>query len=458
MVGIKGTGMSALAELFVAEGARVSGSDLPEVFYTDEILRKNAIPFYITFAPENLPENPDLVIYSSAYDPQTHPELRKALTLGYELLSYPAALAQYASSLPFAAVAGVHGKTSSTAMIALLVRELGLEGKVLAGSALSNMEGSAIYNAGSRFFVAETCEYRRNFLSFTPRNLLLTSVEADHLDYFKDEADIRSAFEEFLEKIPPEGGLVYCCDDPGASAVAQTRTEIRQIQYGFLASGDYGISSHRVEGGCQHFTLRGFDIPFTLPYPGAHSVLNAAGALALLADITGNRGREDFHQSMADALAHYSGASRRSELVADISDIRIMDDYAHHPTAIKTTLAGYRSFFPGRRLIVDFMSHTYSRTSALLADFASSFADADLLILNAIYASAREDNPGGISGKTLYDETRRRHSDVHYIEDFEEAARFAGDRLKKNDIFVTMGAGNNWEIGRRVAELLGYRR
>ena len=455
MVGIKGTGMAALAELFAGAGAEISGSDLSEEFYTDAILRKNAIPCHQGFDAANLPENPDLVIYSSAYDPATHPELLKARSLGYKSLNYSTALAQYAHSLPFAAVAGVHGKTSTTSMLALLVKKLGLNGQVLAGSALSNLGGSSTYNGGNDFFVAETCEYRRHFLKFSPHYLLITNVEADHLDYFKDEDDIRSAFEELLGQLPHDGTLLYCFDDPGARRVAANRPEIRQISYGFNASGDYGISAQGIKDGFQHFTLKGFNISFKLPYPGTHSLLNATAALALLACISGHLGDKGFHQQMAVALAHYSGASRRTEYVADIHGIKIIDDYAHHPTAIQTTLAGYRSFFPERRLVVDFMSHTYSRTFALLKDFASCFHHADILILNDIYASAREDNNEGITGETLYNEARKVHPCVHYIPNFEEAASFARATLAKNDIFVTMGAGDNWKIGRRVVELFG---
>lgn len=455
MVGIKGTGMSALAELLVGEGARVSGSDTPEVFYTDDILRKNGIPVHEGFDPANLPEHADLVIYSAAYNPETHPELRRARSLGHTPLEYSAALAQYAAGQTLAAVSGVHGKTTTAAIIALIVRELGLAGRVLAGSALSNLGGSAVYNGGDNFFVAETCEYRRNFLAFNPRHLLITSVEADHLDYFKDAADVQAAFEELLAQVHADGSLVYCADDPGAAAVAKTRPGIAQIPYGFQADGDYAIESHELGRGEQHFTLRGYkDIPFTLRYPGTHAMLDAVAALALLARLTGKQGNPAFHQAMAGALAGYTGASRRSELIAEVAGIKIIDDYAHHPTAIQTTLAGYRQFFPGQRLIVDFMPHTYSRTTALLADFARCFEHADLLILNGIYASAREARPPGLTGRLLYDETRKHHPHVYYIDDFDKAAFFARHRLKNKDIFVTMGAGNNWQIGRKLLKLL----
>ncbi len=488
MVGIKGTGMSALAELCAQSGALVSGSDIAEVFYTDEILKRNGIAVHEGFSAENVPEHADMLIYSSAYNPETHPELLRAREMGYKPLEFSEALAQYASCMPFAAVSGVHGKTTTTAITALIARELGLTGQVLVGSALPNLPnlpaptyaagsaaptyaagsaaptyaaGSAVYRGGNDFFIAETCEYRRNFLKFTPKYLLVTSIEADHLDYFRDENDVQSAFEELLARVPPAGTLIYCADDPGAAALArksrQTRPDIEPIAYGFQADGRYGIRSRRVENGAQRFSLRGIDTPFTLNYPGRHAVLDAVAAIILLNQIytsTHGRSAESPYPRMSAALTHYTGTKRRSELIADIDGIRIMDDYAHHPTAIQTTLAGYREFFPGRRLIVDFMSHTYSRTTALLEDFAASFACADLLILNDIYASAREPNPGNIHGDRLYREIRKTHPHVYYIPNFEKAALFVKERLQKTDIFVTMGAGNNWQIGKRLTEML----
>lgn len=499
--------MSALAELLVTEGAAVSGSDVSEQFFTDRILEKNGIPVHQGFSAANVPSDADFVIYSPAYNPLTHEELLKARELGYDPMEYTRALGEYSASIPMAAVAGVHGKTTTTALIGTIIREIGLPGKVLVGSAVSNFGGSPTYSGGSEFFVAETCEYRRHFLDFNPRHLLITSIEADHLDYFKDEEDVRSAFRELMDKLPAGGTVVYCHDDHGAretvEGYAPNRPELKFVPYGFTAPGDYGITLLEPDEGYQRFTLAGgtaagADVrsdaqvrsgggtremadadknagggtremalvdgssasgapELRLPYPGRHSLLNAAGALALLAALRGDRCYELFSahgSAIVTALSSFSGTSRRSEIIADINGIRIIDDYAHHPTAIRTTLAGYREMYGKRRIVVDFMSHTYSRTAALLEEFAAAFSDADILFLNGIYASAREHNAHGITGETLYEETRRRHVDVRYVPDFNMAAEAIFGELRSGDVLVTMGAGNNWTIGRAVEDML----
>jgi UDP-N-acetylmuramate--alanine ligase len=458
LIGIKGTGMSALAELLLSEGASVSGSDVEERFYTDEILEKNAIPVHQGFDPANVPAEADLVIYSPAYDPATHPELVRTRELGHRMLEYTAALGEYSASIPLAGVSGIHGKTTTTAMLGTLIRELDLPGKVLVGSAVSNFGGHPTFSNGDDFFVAETCEYRRHFLDFSPRHILVTSIEADHLDYFADEADVRAAFREYLDKLPAGGSAVYCADDPGASetleAFAAARPDVKVIPYGFSADGQYSLEQLPPRDRAQCFRIGGFADEFVLPYPGRHSLRNAAGALALLGSILGMDAAElerAHGTALRRALASFSGTSRRSEIIADAGGIRIIDDYAHHPTAIRSTLAGFRELYPSARIAVDFMSHTYSRTSALLEEFAASFSDADLVILNDIYASARETNHSGISGLTLYEQTAARHSLVRYETDFDKAADFAYHWLRAGDLFITMGAGNNWRIGRILA-------
>ncbi len=461
MIGIKGTGMSALAELLAGEGAAVSGSDVGERFYTDAILEKNRIPVNQGFRADQVPEDADLVVYSPAYDIHSHPELLRARALGHAPLEYTKALGEYSSSLPLAAVSGIHGKTTTTAMIGAIIKALDLPAKVLVGSAVSNFGGSPTFNNGNRFMVAETCEYRRHFLDFSPDHILITSIEPDHLDYFSDEDDVRQAFCEFMDLLPSDGRVVYCADDPGAKETVEgyvaQRTDVTAVPYGFEAAGDYRLEALASEDGVQRFSLSGYRQTFSLPYPGIHSLRNAAGAMALLGSILGRSASqmdEDFGADMAKALAGFSGTTRRNEIVADIGGVRIIDDYAHHPTAIRTTLAGFRTFYGSRRLIVDFMSHTYSRTSALLDEFARAFADADILILNEIYASAREHNDSGVSGESLFRKAQEHHEDVRYIADFDEAATAVFAIVKPGDVFVTMGAGNNWEIGRMLRDKL----
>lgn len=472
-VGIKGTGMAALAELFHRQGAIVSGSDVEDVFYTDTILSDLGIPYYKGFAEEQLPEDADVVIYSAAYDVASHPELAKAQRLGRErkkdLLVYPEALGFLSQKQKSFSIAGVHGKTTTTALCGALVQGLGLKGSVLVGSGVNSFGNKSTYSGGNDFFIAETCEYRRHFMDFSPRKILLTSIEADHLDYFKDYHDIFSAFLDFAKKLPHRGGIVYCADDAGASDMVDTllneRLDLHASAYGFSAYGDFEITRQWVEDGYNCFTLKGFsgmefdgqdaETIFKLSIPGRHVVQDAAGAVALLCSHLKDQGinYKTMGQQIADALLLFKGTRRRSEIVGETEDaILFIDDYGHHPSAIKTTLQGYREFYSGRRLIVDFMSHTYSRTASLLDEFASSFGDADIVILHKIYASAREEYNGTISGIDLFRLTSDQHKNVMYYEEVEDAFDYANDLLMPGDVFITMGAGDNWKLGRQLYE------
>jgi UDP-N-acetylmuramate--alanine ligase len=229
------------------------------------------------------------------------------------------------------------------------------------------------------------------------------------------------------------------------------------IPYGRTADGAWRILAETAGSGEASFTLAGTAVPFLLHIPGTHNVLNAAAALALCS-ILWHRERgatpPDFAAAAA-ALAAFRGSRRRCEVVGDAGGVLVIDDYAHHPTALRTTLEGIRRFYPGRRILVDFMSHTYSRTRALLGEFGASFAAADVVLLHRIYASAREKNESGISGRDLYDETSRRHPNVHYFEDPLDALPFLQSELRHGDVLVTMGAGDNWKLGREVLRRRG---
>ncbi|MFW6288636.1 MAG: UDP-N-acetylmuramate--L-alanine ligase [Spirochaetota bacterium] len=456
MVGIKGTGMAALAEILVARGAIVGGSDVAEVFYTDALLRNVGIDYYEGFAADHLRSadpRPDLVVYSAAYAPDAHPELLEARRLGIPMMLYPEALGALSRRQDSVGIAGVHGKTTTAAMVACMVDELGLEGTVLAGSALPNLGGRATLVRGDSFFIAETCEYRRNFLSFSPRAILITSVEPDHLDYFTDGADIEAAFVEYGSRLGRGGTLVYCADDPGAtrvaSAVSAARSDVTLVAYGFSAQGPGAVRVVDRRAGTLAVTIGGYDI--NLHIPGDHNALNAAGA-ALVVRLVNTWNDEPLSEQrlvsgLARAIAGFHGTRRRSELVGEAGGVLIVDDYAHHPTAIATTLAGFRSFYPDRRIVLSFMSHTYSRTLALLDDFARALSAADVLVLHDIYASAREENPGGIDGEVLSVAAHRYAEQVHYVPGVLDAAPLLERILRPGDLFVTMGAGNNWELG-----------
>jgi UDP-N-acetylmuramate--alanine ligase len=453
-VGIKGTGMAALAELFHMRGAVVGGSDQEEKFYTDEILLRLGIPFTEHFASDNLPEKLDLLVYSSAYSPESNPEIRAAIERGIPIVSYTEALGALSAAVDSAGIAGVHGKTTTTAIAGVLVKTLGISAAVLAGSAVPAFGGGSVLVGGNDFFLAETCEYRRNFLNFHPRWLLFTSIETDHLDYFRDYEDILSAFLEYGRKLPEGGVLVYCSDDSGAREAARRlsreREDVRFIPYGFSAHGDYHIISRFTENETNSFRLSFRDSIYSLKVPGEHIALDAVGAIALIREIVGYDRFNDFSDDLINrAFEHFTGSKRRSEIIGESGGILFMDDYGHHPTEIAKTLKGYREFYPDRKIIVDFMSHTYSRTAALLKEFSLSFSSADEVILHKIYASARE-AAGAVDGKTLFERTMENHSKVSYFEEPMDAFPYLMQQLSPGDLFVTMGAGNNWGLGQRL--------
>lgn len=468
LVGVKGTGMAALAEVLVSKGAVVSGSDVAEAFYTDALLAAIGVVPQVGFAEEHLPEGVSLVVYSAAYDPRTNPELKAAAERGIPLLTYTEALGALSleaqgAGAPTVAVAGVHGKTSTTALLGTLIRGLRIPGTVIVGSAVRSFGGAATYNGGTEALVAETCEYRRNFLSFYPSVLVITAVEADHLDYYRDYADVLSAFVAFGERLSPRGLLVYCRDNPGAceaaAEITDRRGDLRAVSYGFSEEADVTVRDYALkteetpEGprGLQEFRIDGIDAPLALRVPGRHMVENAAAALTVLREEpVFRRYLEAAAGDIAAALAAFSGTARRSEHLGTAGGIQFVDDYGHHPTAIRKTLETYREFYGAERLIVDFMSHTYSRTAALLDEFARAFGAADVVILHKIYASARERFSGSISGEDLAAAVRCYHDTVHYFPEILDALPFCKELLQPGDLFVTLGAGNNWVLGREL--------
>ncbi len=464
MVGIKGTGMTALAELLLSAGASITGSDVPDKFYTDEILSSLGISPIEGFSESNIPKNADLVIYSAAYSAKENPDLIEAETRELPMMSYSEALGQF-SARPFSiGIAGVHGKTTVAGMTGAAFKALDLSASVLAGSAISSFGGKCTMINGLKYFAAETCEYRENFLFFHPSKIVLTSIESDHQDYYPTYDSIYEAFIRYINLLPQYGELIYCADNPGAREAARSafsiRPDIVYTSYGESADAQFKISFLGAKGGKQHFAIRGLPGEFSLRIPGKHNVINAAAVCALASSILAKeKGSLHFADAgkLRQALSEYSGAKRRSEIVGEADGVLVLDDYGHHPTAIFSTLAGFKEFYPGRRLIVDFMSHTYSRTAALLADFAKAFGPADAVILHKIYSSAREQFDGNITGKTLFDAVRQHNRNARYFEEPEGALKFVSKYLKEGDIFVTMGAGDNWKLGLMVLEELKAR-
>jgi UDP-N-acetylmuramate--alanine ligase len=479
-IGIKGTGMCALAELLHAGGLRVSGSDCADVFYTDAILKDLGIPYFESFDRGHITGDIDLVIHSAAYSFDTNPEMAEARRRGLLVVKYTDALGAYSTLFDSSGIAGVHGKTTTTALCGALVKAINLPARVLVGSAVSAFGHSGATRRepigarstlinGDQYFIAETCEYRRHFLSFCPKRIVLTSVESDHQDYFPTYEAIRDAFLEYGRKLPPGGELIYCADDAGAAELAATldaeKRGIQLVPYGFKAEGGFRISAYRVADERTLMRLAGFPggetigstAEIALRVPGRHTALNAAAALALCSSLINAKGgwTNEAWNAALKALDEFRGSKRRSEIIGEAGGILFMDDYGHHPTAIQLTLEGLRAFYSKRRIVVSFMSHTYTRTAALLDRFAASLTGADIVFLHKIYASAREVYEGGVNGKTLFERVRalllpEKRDNVYYIEEYAAAVEPLKAILRPGDLFLTLGAGDNWKLGQTL--------
>ncbi len=475
-VGIKGTGVAALVEILHARGAVITGSDVAERFYTDEILEKLGIN-PLEFNSKNITDSVQLVIYSSAYNADTNPDLAEAKRRGIPAILYTQALGAFSKNAYSCGVCGVHGKTTTTGLCGSIFKELKLAGSVLAGSIISSFGGCTFSSGadckhtadGKKIFIAETCEYQRHFMSFFPQKIILTSVESDHQDYYPTYEDIRAAFVDYVCLLPEGGQLIYCADDKGAVETAQIalkkRPDIKLIPYGVNADGDYKLEFGKIQGGKQYFTVKALG-ECAICVPGLHNVRNSAAAVALNCELlkTADKNPEDYAEQIRAGLLNFAGGKRRSEIVGRAKnalgqEVIFIDDYGHHPTAIKTTLAGFREFYSGHKIIVDFMSHTYTRTAALLEDFASCFDSADRVIINKIYGSARENAENAkVSGEILAEHAKKYHRDVTYCKEFDEAAATglkmlsepSGEEYPDGYLFVTMGAGNNWQVGTKI--------
>jgi UDP-N-acetylmuramate--alanine ligase len=478
LVGAKGTGMSALAEILSDKGARLSGSDVADVFYTDAILSSLGVKMSVGFDAGHLGAETKLVVHSAAYARDSNPELLEAARRGIAVMNYPEALGALSRRSISSGIAGVHGKTTTTALTGSLLSALAIPATVLAGSAVSSFGGRSTIIRGDRYFVAETCEYRRHFLNFRPSRIVLTSIESDHQDFYPTFADIYAAFLDYLRLLPKGGELIYCADDPGASRAAaelgKERPDLLRIPYGERAEGAFRLQGYRVLSGEARFSLAGFDREFTLHVPGRHLALDATAALALsfslLQDYRKSSGGFDgpFSPteaelgSAASALASFAGSKRRSEILGEAGGVLFMDDYGHHPTAVRETIRGIKEFWPDRRIVVDFMSHTYSRTKALFDDFVSCLDGADALVLHGIYASAREKPDPSVSGRSLCAAVLRRDAaagrtrPVHYHESVLEGEGELAAALKPGDLYLTMGAGDNWKLGAALLKRLSF--
>lgn len=416
-IGIGGIGISAIARMMLLEGKEVSGSDLVKSLVTQE-LEEFGAKINIGQSLDLVPSDVDLIVYTIAiaeYDPKLFEAMKRMMAPS---LSYPEILGQVSSNKYTIAVSGTHGKTTTTAMLAKIFVDAGLDPTVIVGSLLIDQKSNFIAGQG-KYFITEACEYKRSFLNLNPQAVIITNIDNDHLDYYKDLADIQSAFVSLVEKIPADGFLVCDKTDPVlAPVLLVAKCKVLDYQSALPLVGSLSMKQ-----------------------PGQHIKKDAAAALAIAQAL----GISD--QKSLSSLVDFSGTWRRFEYKGQTKNgVSVYDDYAHHPTEIKATLKGAKQMAQDKKVFVVFQPHLFSRTKLLINDFASSFSDADLVILPDIYA-AREVDDKTISSKDLVDLISQSGQEALYIPDFSKIIEVLQTKAQPGDLIITMGAGNIFKAG-----------
>ena len=444
-IGIGGISMSGLAEILLEEGFTISGSDAKQSALTDSLAQKGAT-IYIGQKASNLSIRPALVVYTAAIR-EDNEEFKAAVDAGIPMLSRAELLGQimdnYEKSI---AVAGPHGKTTTTSMISQILLVAKADPTISVGGILEAIGGN-IRVGGSEVFITEACEYTNSFLHFHPKYSIITSVEAEHLDFFKDIDDIRRSFHEFAGNTAHDGVLII---NGQIAALDQITNNLScsVTTYGLCENDDfYAKNITYNDHACGTYTLmhKTEDLgTVSLSVPGRHNVSNSLAAIALCLNLGLPL------DVIKKGLLQFGGTKRRFEYKGTKNGITVIDDYAHHPTEVAATLTAARNY-PHGRIICVFQPHTYSRTKAFLSDFARVLSMADIVVLADIYA-AREKNTIGISSKDLLAELQKNGQESYYFPSFDEIEKFLSEKCINNDLLITMGAGDVYLIGEHLLQ------
>lgn len=434
-VGIGGIGMSGLAEILLQQGFRVSGSDLVASENTEYLEQKGALIFYGHDAAHI--EGAEVVVYSSAVNPQENPETVAAAERGIPVLRRAEMLAEVARLKYCLAIAGTHGKTTTTSLVGLLLIRAGFDPTVIVGGRLRGLGGSNARLGRGEWIVVEADEYDRSFLYLLPTIAVVTSIEEEHLDIYTDRHDILDAFARFANNVPFYGLVVACIDESGVKDLLP-RLSRKVRTYGLSPQSD--VRGRRVR---LHERSAQFEVSIggewigavTLRIPGLHNVRNALGAIAVGWELGIP------FETIRQALEEFTGVYRRFEIVGEQEGVLFVDDYAHHPTEVRATLHAARHGWD-RRLVCVFQPHTYTRTRDFANEFGKAFDEADVLIVTDVYP-AREQPLPGVTGELVAQAARRSgHRAVYYVQTLEEAAEVASLLLQPGDMLLTLGAGN----------------
>jgi UDP-N-acetylmuramate--alanine ligase len=441
-VGIGGIGMSGIAELLLNLGYKVSGSDLKSSEITACLEGLGGIIFEGHSADRI--QGADVVVISSAVRPQ-NPEVVAARRLSIPVIPRAEMLAELMRLKYSVAVAGAHGKTTTTSIVAAVLASGGLDPTVVIGGKLMSAGTNAVLGKGD-FIVAEADESDGSFLRYAPAIAVVTNIDREHLDFYPDLAAIERAFLEFIDRIPFYGLAVLCLDNESIQGLIP-RIQKRHTTYGMTSQADFHIRDVAVEGRRSRFTVfrKGALLgTFTLNLPGVHNVYNATASIAVGVEL------DIPVERIQAALENIAGVQRRLEVKGEKNGVTVVDDYGHHPTEIKTTLNAAKACWPDRRVVVVFQPHRYSRTRALFDEFTRAFYQSDVVCVLPVYA-AGEDRIEGITGERLCEGIKAHgHKQVVCTESIAAAVAYLRESLVPGDLLLTLGAGDVWKVGAEV--------
>lgn len=436
--------MCGLAELLFRMGARVTGSDASENVNTLH-LKKMGLQIYIGHQEDQI-GNADVLVYSSAIS-MKNPEVSAARAKGIPLIPRAEALAEIMRLKRGIAIAGTHGKTTTTSLVSSVFIESGLDPTIAVGGRLENIGSTAILGKGE-WLIAEADESDGSFHKLVPEISVITNIDSDHLDHYKSFDNLKQAFLDFALKTPFYGLVIACGDDPIVSEIFQNYPK-QIVTYGFGAVNDYQIKGEKGVYELLKSDKKNSDLQllgsFDCHLPGQHNALNATAAI-----IIGLTVGIPF-EVCRKGLKNFKGVDRRFQFKGSKNNIQIYDDYGHHPTEVRATLSGFREKYPDQRIVVLFQPHRYSRTESCWYEFTQCFSQCDQIILTDIYAAG--ENPiEGINSKRLVDEIQ--HSNKIYLQKDNQISEKISSLLQPGDVFVTLGAGDGWKIGLQVLELI----
>ena len=447
-VGIGGIGMSGIAEVLLNLDYKVSGSDLRSSDTTERLVRLGA-EVSIGHQAENL-KNVDVVVISSAVH-DDNPEVVEAKRLHVPVIPRAEMLAELMRMKYGIAIAGTHGKTTTTSMAASILGHAGIDPTIVIGGKLNAIGTNAQLGQG-KFLLAEADESDGSFLVLSPTIAVVTNIDADHLDhYLGGIEEIKDTFVEFINKVPFYGLAVLCLDDKNIRAVLP-RVKKRYMTYGLSSQADIRATHVRHEGFLTSFVAhyKGYRLgEVSFPMPGPHNVLNAMACIAVALEL------DVPFSAIQEGFAKFGGVGRRFTVKGEPNGIMVVDDYGHHPAEIKATLAAARQGWPERRIVAAFQPHRYTRTHELFDEFVTAFYDADILILTDVYAAGEQPIEGATAERLASEVLRYGQKDVTYIANRELVPDHLAGIVKPGDIVITLGAGNIWQQGEALVKMLG---